>query len=350
VIIAIPEVPTLNMNALAALLAALTLVAIITLSMGVIAGPAVLAINPLVLMIALMVLVIAAILAHAANEWTRARQRLKLARREAEELASKLRLTRDEIILPKPIRVRLGKLTALGIWITRQTTVPTGKTMMTTTSRHYKHKSAFLPAGPAETARSIRLSELPRGFTVFSGPHMDYVELPAVKLEPDGGHGREMPLILAMLDPISTEFAQTGLGLTARHKEDRASASVRLGPDALEGTITWSASKARGVRLELEGELSVKVGGLEGVNRAKIELAYARKSLSSFKYEFPLRERTFLLTVEDASPRYLLERLGLETPVLLGFSKGRYKLSLVLDLPLRPDVKASVELPVKHPS
>ena len=145
----------------------------------------------------------------------------------AEELMSGLSASEDAIRLPRPMRVVPGVFRALGAW----RSVPTGRG----TTTHYYYKAVFEPTGPGELRDRVELAELPRGFTIFSSSNTNYLEAPAVGLEADG-----RVLVLALIDPGHVAFSRERLGLTVRHEDEWASASVDLGPRELRGTINRS--------------------------------------------------------------------------------------------------------------
>ena len=256
----------------------------------------------------------------------------------AEELMPGLSFSEDVIRLPKPMRVMPGVFRALGTW----RSVPTGRG----TTIHYYYEAVFEPLGPEELRDHVELAGLPKGFTIFSSANTDYLEAPAIGLKAD-----DQVLVLALIDPRQVVFARERLGLTVRHEEEWASASVELDPRELRGTINRSTSgRARGARLELVGELDVKVEGLSARDEVAIMLGYAKGTWTQVSYALPPGRPILVITAEDMPANYIIkEVLGLGERALAGFSRGRYQLRLVLDLPLRKDVSTSVELPIGPP-
>ena len=137
-----------------------------------------------------------------------------------------------------------------------------------------------------------------------------------------------------------------GLSISANYEEDRAEADVRLRPGVIEGSIRRAGRRARHARLELHGELEASVGGLEAAAEVCVELVKAVDGWTNFRYELPPGEGVLLVAGEDVAPSYVMRVLGLRGPAVSGMSEGRYRLSLVLDVPFKPDVRSEVELPV----
>ncbi len=77
-----------------------------------------------------------------------------------------------------------------------------------------------------------------------------------------------------------------------------------------------------------------------------MEVARAVETWVSFRYELLPGEAVLLVTSVDTPSTHVFKALGLRGPVVSGMSEGRYRLSLVLDIPFRPDVRSEVELPV----
>jgi len=231
-----------------------------------------------------------------------------------------------------------GVFRALGTW----RVICSGKG----STSHYYYKAVFEPIGPGELKSQVELAELPRGFTIFSSSNTNYLEAPAVGLEADG-----QVLVLALIDPGRVAFSRERLGLTVRHEDEWASASVELSPRELRGTINRSTSgRARGARLELVGELDAEVSGLSARDEVAITLGYAEGAWAQVSYALPPGRPTLIIMAEGIPANYVIrEVLGLGERALAGFSRGRYQLRLVLDLPLRKDVSTSVELPIGLP-
>ncbi|RLI39803.1 hypothetical protein DRO60_00230 [Candidatus Bathyarchaeota archaeon] len=256
----------------------------------------------------------------------------------AGELMLGLSFSEGVVRLPKLMRVVPGVFRALGAWQTTHT----GKGA----KPHYHYKAVFEPIGPGELKSHVELAELPRGFTIFSSSNADYIEAPAVGLEADG-----RVLVLVLIDPGHVAFSRERLGLTVRHEDEWASASVELDPRELRGIINRSTSgRARGARLELVGELDAEVEGLSARDEMAITLGYAEGAWAQVSYALPPGRPTLIITAEGIPANYVIrEVLGLGERALAGFSRGRYQLRLVLDLPLRKDVSTSVELPIGPP-
>ena len=102
--------------------------------------------------------------------------------------------------------------------------------------------------------------------------------------------------------------------------------------------------------MELVGELDVEVSRLSARDEVAITLGYAEGAWAQASYALPPDRPTLIITAEGIPTNYLIrEVLGLGERALAGFSRGRYRLRLVLDLPLRKDVSTSVELPIGLP-
>jgi len=274
----------------------------------------------------------------ALTELSRKQRLFGRLRSLAEELMPGLSFSGSAVRLPKPMHVVPGVFRALGTW----RVICPGKG----STSHYYYKAVFEPIGPGELKSQVELAELPRGFTIFSSSNTNYLEAPAVGLEADG-----QVLVLALIDPGRVAFSRERLGLTVRHEDEWASASVELGPRELRGTINRSTSgRARGARLELMGELDAEVSGLSAHDEVAITLGYAEGAWAQASYALPPGRPTLIITAEGIPANYLIrEVLGLGERALAGFSRGRYQLRLVLDLPLRKDVSTSVELPIGPP-
>ncbi len=252
----------------------------------------------------------------------------------AEKLTKAIRVLPDGLSLGNTMRVQQGRVRMLG--------ATTSYYRGTSRGVRYVHRAVFEELGPWTESEFIRFGDFQGGYTLFTSPgSMDYLSLPAFRVDVEG-----TPIILALINPSETKFGSERLSMSANYEEDRAEADVRLRPGAIEGSIRRTGGRARHARLELIGELEVSVGGLEAAAEVCVELVKAVDGWTNFRYELPPREAVLLVTSTDVSPTHIVTKsLGLKRPAVSGMSEGRYRLSLVLDVPFKPDVRSEVELP-----
>ncbi len=251
----------------------------------------------------------------------------------AEKLTKAIRVLPDGLSLGNTMRVQQGRVRMLG--------ATTSYYRGTSRGVRYVHRAVFEELGPWTESEFIRFGDFQGGYTLFTSPgSMDYLSLPAFRVDVEG-----TPIILALINPSETKFGSERLSMSANYEEDRAEADVRLRPGAIEGSIRRTGGRARHARLELIGELEVSVGGLEAAAEVCVELVKAVDEWTNFRYELPPGEGVLLVAGEDVAPSYVMRVLGLRGPAVSGMSEGRYRLSLVLDVPFKPDVRSEVELP-----
>ena len=259
--------------------------------------------------------------------------RLKAEYSAAEKLTKAIRVLPDGLSLGNAMRVQQGRVRMLGAV----------ESYYRGTSRgvRYIHRAVFEELGPWTECEFIRFGDFQGGYTLFTSPgSMDYLSLPAFRVDVEG-----IPIILALIDPSQTEFGSEGLSMSVDYEEDIAEADVRLRPGVIEGSIRRAGGRARHARLELLGELKASVGGLEAAAEVCVELVKAVDWWTNFRYELPPGEAVLLVASTDVAPSHVMRVLGLRRPAVSGMSKGRYRLSLVLDIPFKPDVRSEVELP-----
>ena len=273
------------------------------------------------------------------------RERTSAVQKELTRFANGLRVVGSELILPRPVRIQIGRMRAWGA----MAVYLTGMRGTSLYPRSYYHLSEFEAEEDLGEKEAVDLELLSKPFTFIADVNGGYLSAPAIKAELLGGEA----VVVAVLDPSTIGFERDEVSLRAVGEEDRAEASLRFEGRRIKGIVNRPVlGKARDVRLELHGSLKVPVPKASWPLREVekyITLVLARtedKPSLSFEHAFPPGELTIIVTHEEAlDPVALVEELGLHGPVITGFFEGRYELKLVLDIPLRPDVVSTVELP-----
>ena len=258
--------------------------------------------------------------------------RLKAEYSAAERLVKTAKVMPDGLSLGRTLRVQPGRLRMLGAV---ESYYRRGRGV------RYVSRGVFEEEGSWSEREFIAFGDFGGEYTLFKVPGtMEYLSLPALRADVEG-----VPIILALVDPSATEFRSERLSISVSSEQDHAEADVRLRPGVIEGSIRRAEGKARHARLELLGELEASVGGLEASAEVSVEVARAVETWAGFRYELPPGEAVLLVTSVETPSTHVFKALGLRGPAVSGMSEGRYRLSLVLDIPFRPDVRSEVELP-----
>jgi len=274
-----------------------------------------------------------------------AMKRTGAVRGALEEFVRGLQVIGSELVFPRTAHVQMGRMVAWG----SVTIYPVERGDVVTYPRVYHHLSEFRSEEDLGERGAVNLGLLSKPFTFFAHAERGYLSAPAIRVELPSEEG----LVIVVLDPSTMIFERDKISLRAVSEHDRAEAFLKPEGARLRGVMNRPVmGKARGARLELHVHIKAPAPRatwpMEEVEfYGKTVLAeVGEKPSLRFEYVFPPREPVIIITHEEGlDPVALATELELKGTVITGFSEGRYELKLVLDIPLRPDVVSSAELP-----
>ena len=301
------------------------------------------ALEPIIALWATGLLLFFAILIYGAMKRTGA------VRGALEEFARKLQVIGSELVFPRTARVQIGRVAA---WGSVSAYMMESRDVVTY-PRAYHFLSEFRPDEDLGEMKAIDLGLLSKPFTFLAHVERGYLSAPAIRIELPSGEA----LVIAVLDPSTMVFERDKISLRVVSEQDKADASIKLEGARLRGVMNRPVvGRARGARLELHGHVRAPVpratwpmNEVEIYEKTVLAEVCEKPSLR-FEHVFPPGELTIIITHEEGlDPVALATELGLHSPVITGFSEGHYEFKLVLDIPLRPDVVGSAELPALKP-
>ncbi len=234
----------------------------------------------------------------------------------------------DVIVFKRPVEYSIGYIETAGYWYS------SGR------SRHYRYKTDYSIVDKGSTDRIDLKPLLKKGYSILADRTGDgYMLLPAVMIEEPEYHGVGIVLI-----PWINKFQEFEASLNVYYQAgDMGSASLRVSGDKLSGSINYARkAKSRKLRLELEGvyENAPVLGKITRTVRIK-----TLKNPGGESVEYPLNppQQLALVMAGSINPYRIIlaaKKAGadLGKVIIYGYSRGRYYLKLVLDLPFKKDV------------
>ncbi len=259
----------------------------------------------------------------------------KKIERTFESLKSMIFTITDEgITFNRPVNYMVGFIETAGYWYS------TGR------SRSYRSVANFLVLNKGSSDRIDLKDIVGYGYTIMSDNIGNgFMLLPMITLDEP-----EFKNVKIVLIPRIEEFVENEVELNVYHKAgDMGNARIRIDKDKMIGVLNYMRkNKSRSLRLELEGEIpdAPLVGRL--TRRIKI---MTLKNPGTININYPLNPEQPIAIIMwgRVNPNKIIQALKnvgvkLGKEIIYGYSKGKYRVKLVLDIPLQKDVVASREL------
>jgi len=175
----------------------------------------------------------------------------------------------------------------------------------------------FSVRGRHTAPASLRLEG---GYTLLSAGRRVYVEAPAACIV----GGELKGCCVCLIDPYSANVRDTRATLVVASRGSIADAVIAAGRRGVEGVVKLSGRGRASVYLEASGS-----GGLSvSVRLAEVGPGGERRFTYRFK---PSTAITLLIDQATVTPYAIMRAMGLQPPLLSGFSSARLRVRLVLE-------------------
>lgn len=162
---------------------------------------------------------------------------------------------------------------------------------------------------------------LPEGYTLLASGRRVYAEIPAACIT----SGELRGLCVGLVDPYSSNVREARFSLVAACRGSVAEASIVSGPRGLRGVLRMPAGDGRAALYMEAWNRLVSV-------RVRVAETRGGGGERGFSYSFrPGEAKALYMDQATVTPYALLRVLGLQRPLLSGFSSASLRLRLVLE-------------------